>query len=215
MVSKSGADDPQERLRLWQMSTLFLCLLLFPAATIMVVHADLIVTTLFTAQYADAAPLFAIYALVLAWDCFDLTLPVRSAGKTMYLVYTSAAGLIVNLALLFPLYHAFGLIGPALAYLGTRIFSGLIFMFFILRLYNIRLKDMLPWSGIARVGLGCMVTAPLLYGFNALDVHELIQAFFGMALFGIGYVIFIRLFGSRLASDMMMRMLPVLRRSPS
>lgn len=215
MVASSRAPDPQERLHLWQQSTLFLCLLLFPAATAMVVHAELIVVTLFTEQYVAAAPIFCIYALVLVRECFDLMLPVRSAGKTNYCIYVALGGLLLNAALLFPFYHWFGLVGPALAYLLTRAAMAVPLLLAIRRLYGVSLARLLPWDGVVRIALGCAVTAPLLTVVGRwADGHSALTAAAGGVLFGGAYLLFLRLFGSQATDHLVIRLLPRLRRRP-
>lgn len=207
MVEKSQAKDPQDRLRLWQHSTLLLCLLLFPIGTTMIIYSDLIVRTLFTAQYAAAAPLFAIYALALIRESFDLTLPVRSAGKTHYFLLTNLIGLALNAALLIPFYRWFGLTGPAWAYVVTRTINGGLFVWIIMGIYRIRLGDLLPWGSVTRICIGCVVAMPLLFVLNPLGAHELLAGVGGLFLFGVGYLAFIRVFGGQVISDLMIRLL--------
>ncbi|KAB7627878.1 oligosaccharide flippase family protein [Alkalilimnicola sp. S0819] len=215
MVQKSEAREPMERLRLWQQSTVLLCLLLFPAATVMIVEAELIVRTLFTAEYVAAAPIFAIYGVVLLRECFDLTLPVRSAGKTSYFVYANLAGLAINAALLFPFYHLFGLLGPAWAYLLTRLITGVMFFPVIMHLYGIRLSRLLPWSDTGRLALGCLLAAPLLVVLEPTGLNELVAAMIGGLLFALAYLTFIRRFGSQTTVQILARIWPRWRRSPA
>jgi hypothetical protein len=121
---------------------------------------------------------------------------------------------VFNAMALFPFYYWFGLIGPALAYLATITFTGAMFMGTVLRLYQIRLSELLPWAAMARVALGCLIATPLLYVAEPFDVHELLGGIAGGVLFGISYVAFIRLLGGQALSDLMARLFLRARRRP-
>ncbi len=196
MVEESQHADSHNKLRLWQQTTLLLCLLLFPAATVLIGWADVIIRLLFTADYAAAAPIFTIYALVLMRDCFDLTLPLRVAGKTGQFLLTNVVGIVVNLALLFPFYSWFGLLGPAFAYLATRLVTAVAFSAVIVHAYNIRISGMLPWRDLAHIVVACAVMSPLMFVLVPLELPGIARAAGGAVLFVLGYILFIRRYGS-------------------
>lgn len=177
------AKEPQQRLDLWRHTNLLFCAILFPVGAIGVVYAEPVVRVLFTDEYVAAAPIFAIYALVLAKDSFDFGLPIRAFGRTSIFVYASIGALALNAALLYPLYLWLGLLGPALAFLLTRLGISVVYAVIVLRLYRMPLRELLHWSAVGRIALACALAVPLLLVTRWLELPPAAEVICGTALF--------------------------------
>ena len=204
--------EPRQRLILWQRSNVLFCAILFPIAILGVAYAEPLVRLLFTEQYVAAAPIFAIYAVMLAQDAFDFGMPIRAMGKTKFFVYTSTASLAINAALLYPLYHAFGLIGPALAFLIARQVIALVYLQITRRLYQMRLSELLHWGSVRCILLACAASSLVLLLPGLLELSAALTILTGSTLFISCYLLILYRFRDETIDLLFSRLMPVIGR---
>jgi O-antigen/teichoic acid export membrane protein len=175
----------QEALPLWRRATVYYCALLFPIAVIFAYYSDALVTILFTSEYADAVPVFAAFAAMLCISCFEFHLPLRVQNANRYFVTGNAIALIVNAALMYPLYVRLGLLGPAVAFVASQVGLVLYLGYRACRVYEIEISRILPWSQIGKVATVCAVCAPILLLGKVSTDNFLIRA----GVFGSAYIV--------------------------
>jgi O-antigen/teichoic acid export membrane protein len=143
--------DPKDALPLWRRATVWYCFLLFPAAILFSYYADAIVTVLFTDQYAAAIPVFAVFALLIYLYCFDFHLPLRVQNANRYFVVGNIIALVVNVSLLFPMYRLFGLVGPAIGFVTSRLMLTLYLASRTSRVYQVGVYELVLWRDVGKV----------------------------------------------------------------
>lgn len=169
-------NDPKSALRLWQRSNVVFCFLLFPPFVLLTYHAELFVTTLFTDEYLPAVPVFQVYALWLLRRCFSTDVLLRSRGKTAFMLAGTGLSVAINLTLMVVLYRWFGLIGPAVAYIAGEILLEIYYAALVKKEFGLSIATLVDWTGIFRVGVGCLAGIPLLIVADRVPGPELLRA---------------------------------------
>lgn len=151
-----------DALPLWKQATIWYCILLFPIMVLFYYYADAVVAILFTEDYFDAIPVFSAYALMLVIYCFDFHLPLRVQNANRYFVIASIIGLVVNSTLLYPMYLAFGLVGPVVAFIVSQFVFSSYLARQTSRLYKVKIGQLVRWLDVAKIIAAALVCAPIL-----------------------------------------------------
>lgn len=175
---------PKDSLPLWKRATVWYCVLLFPTAVIFSYYADAIVTVLFTAEYAAAIPIFAVYALILYLYCFDFHLPLRVQNANRYFLSGNIIALAFNLILLYPMYLAFGLLGPVAALVVSRLVLTVYLGYCTVKIYQEGWREIVRWAAVAKVLFAAVACVPLL----TLGKHVVPDLLLRSIVFGSLYV---------------------------
>jgi O-antigen/teichoic acid export membrane protein len=178
--------EPKDALPLWQKATLWYCVMLLPIAALFLYYSDAIVTILFTTEYEAAVPVFSCFALMLVTACFDFHLPLRAQNANKYFVIGSVIALATNVALLFPMYKIFGLIGPAVGFLISRLMMTIYLANRAAYVYKIKIADLLPWHQIKKTVAAVVICVPVLVvGKISIDQLFIRSVVFGTSFFAI------------------------------
>jgi len=159
---RRGAAASDQRLAMWGRGIVVNCILLFPMIVLLIRYAEPLIVTVFGAAYRPSVVVLQLYALVILRECFDMTLPLRSANRTSPLVQSSLVGLLVNAVTLFFLMPIVGIAGGAIG-LAAGGFAEVIYLgWCIAAASKVALPRLLPWRSIGKVGLaalsaGCVV----------------------------------------------------------
>lgn len=175
----------KDALPLWQRATVWYCALLFPVAVLFSYYADAIVTTLFTEDYAAAIPVFSAFSFVLYLHCFDFHLPIRVQNANKYFVIGSAAALIVNVALLYPAYLYFGILGPAIVFFLSRLVMTIYLAACARKLYRVHIRDLVLWKDVGMILVASTLCIPVLIAGKFFVDHLALRAF----IFGSAYLV--------------------------
>jgi O-antigen/teichoic acid export membrane protein len=138
-------------LDLWRRSTVIFSIMLLPIAILLACFAEPVVTTVFSAKYAAAVPVFQVYLILLLRESFDFDLALRAAGKPHVALQANVLALIVNIALALVLVPRIGLIGGAIALVTCRIAGAAYLALRVARISTTRIAQLLPWGCLARV----------------------------------------------------------------
>jgi O-antigen/teichoic acid export membrane protein len=163
MVRKS-ASSVEERLGIWRRGIVVNCVILFPLIVLLARYAEPLIVHVFGASYRPSVLVLQIYTLVIFRECFDMTLPLRSANRTMPLVHSSLVGLLVNVACVFLLVSRAGIAGAALALVAASFAEAFYLGWCVARLSNISMVKLLPWNVIGKVALAAIVAAGVTIG---------------------------------------------------
>ena len=162
MVSAGRAADGRS-MDLWQRSTVIFAILLLPIGVILFRYADVVITTLFSKRYLDAAPVFRVYLLILVRECFDLDLALKAVNKTAQATRAHIGMFLSNLALLLVLTPRLGVVGAAAAMVIARFGNGIYLSFKLAHLQRFSIAKLLPWRDLGKVALAALVAASVLY----------------------------------------------------
>jgi O-antigen/teichoic acid export membrane protein len=155
---------------LWQRATVINSVLLLPMAVLLVVFAEPLITAVFGPEYRDAAPVMRIYALVLVRECCDFGPALRALNRTDPLIHSSLVGLLISGVALFLLLPVAGIAGAMLAVVCATFAEGTYLGWRVKRLYQVRLRDLLPWRSVGKTALAAALASPVLAGSAWTDV---------------------------------------------
>jgi O-antigen/teichoic acid export membrane protein len=175
-----NSDDP---LALWRRTTVVSMLLLVPVGIVLVEFARPLVTTLFTADYEAAVPIFQLYVLVLLREVFDFGVPLRAANRTAPVAHSNLLAVVLTVVLLAVLMPLFGLIGAVIAFLISRFSDGLYLAYRTCREYRIPVRELADWRDLAKVACACGVGSLVFVGSFWTDHFGLVGVVIGAVVF--------------------------------
>ena len=121
-------------------------------------------------------------------------IPIRAKNKNKVLLVGHIYYTIVHMGILYLLYHLIGFLGPAIAF----VFMETIFLFYfgsiILRIYNIKIKDLFYWRKIFTILLVGLICTPVLYLGDIFKFNEIFTAVLFSSIYIVVYLIIINNF---------------------
>ena len=184
--------DPLAGLRLWQRANVLYCFIVFPVFILLFYYADIFIRVLFTEQYVAAVTLFQILLLFMVRQCFGMSPPLRAMNQNKYFVRGNSIAFVLNVCLIYVLFNAIGIEGPAAAlvlsdivlviYLGNR----------ILKVYAISLRHLFMWRKIGTLLMGTLLGVPVLLGGELIPGNNVVVALACSLCYGFIYYGFIR-----------------------
>ena len=165
-----------------------------PLFFIMFIYADVIIKTLFTANYLAAVPIFQVYLFYFLKQCFEMGIPIRAMNKNKYFLIGYIFSTVINLGLLFLLYRILGMLGPALAYVLSEIVLAFYYGKNILKIYNIKIKDLFHWRKVFIIlGIG-ISSCPILFIGRFVPINPILSAIIFSIIYLAIYVLVLRIF---------------------
>lgn len=156
---RSGKEAP---LALWRRATVVNTIVLFPVVVIIERYARPLVVAVFGRGYVEAALVLQIYMAVVVRECFDFAPALRALNRTRPLVASNTASLAACGALLAILVPAAGVAGAMIAFALGAWIDAMWLGQRTLRHYHVRLRDLIPWSSIGRVGAAALLAGAVL-----------------------------------------------------
>jgi O-antigen/teichoic acid export membrane protein len=197
LLPEMSGDDRNARensLVLWRRTTVVIAIFLIAAAVVLGRSADLIITTLFSAEYRPAVALFQIYLLVLIRESVDFAVPLRAISQTTPILRSNLLALGINAALALLLLPTVGLAGAVWAFVISRMIEGIYLGWETLRAYQIRLRDLADWRDLGKVIAAALLAAPVLHPFLWGDTLTIASAVFGSLLYCVTFCLILALF---------------------
>lgn len=151
LVEMFRAGRAREAIGLWRASIEKVSLLVVPVALVFVVAAEEVVEILFTAEYANAAPVLRWYAILTVGRVASFGSVIVAAGRPRMVFQAAMLSLLSNVAFSLPLLWAFGFVGPAM---GTALAFVPIVLFYtwcIARASELPFGEIFPLYAYARV----------------------------------------------------------------
>jgi O-antigen/teichoic acid export membrane protein len=182
---RRGTSSGEEALVVWRRATIVNCTILFPVGVLLVRYAEPIVVTAFGAAYRAAIPVLQIYALVIVRECFDVSLPLRSASRTMPLVQSSLVSLAVSSASLFLLLPAAGIVGATAALVAAGFAEAAFLVWQVVKFYRVSVADLLPWGSALKVGGAAVLASVVTLG----NFWTQVLGFAGIVFAGTLYIV--------------------------
>lgn len=188
LLGEMAAQRPDariDRLALWRRSTVVTAILLFPCGVVLARFAEIIVVTLFSDAYREAALVFQLYLLVLIRDSMDFAVPLRAANRTTPILRSNLVAIVLNAGLLALLLPLWGLAGAVIAFVASRIVEGGYLASQTMRAYGVRLSQLADWADLLKVAVAATLAAVVLYGSFWTDV----LGFFGVLVAALLYLL--------------------------
>jgi len=206
-IASKTDEAPKVALVLWQRATVVYCVVMVPMAVLFFYYADVFISVPFTEAYADAIPIFQVFALLLVRECFDFTLPLRIVNRTKLFVHVNVFMIAINLGLMLLLYDYYGILGPALAMVITRFLAGFVFAAYVMKYCDYTFAGLLPWVDIGKVVLLCLACVPVLLIGDMIEVGALIRSLLFASIYTLLYVVLLMKLGIDDVREFILRLL--------
>lgn len=131
---------------LYQRATLKTAVLFYPIFVFLAVSAKQFITILFTHQYAEAAPVFALYLLLFVRSSVETGSILMIFKKNIFLFEVFFAGFIVNVLLSIILFNKIGRLGVPIATVIVTYAVNIVNMILAARLLGVSFFKILPWG---------------------------------------------------------------------
>jgi O-antigen/teichoic acid export membrane protein len=190
-------DDKAGVLALWRRSTVVAFILLISSGVLLARFADTIVTTLFSADYRPAVPVFQLYVLALLRESFDFSVALRTIDKTAPMLRSNLVALVLNAGLMLLMVPRWGLIGAVGSFVIARLVEGAYLGYQTLRAYQIGLRDLADWTDLFKSIAAAAIAAIVLYGTFWTDSLGLAGVVVASTLYWLVFVLLLRLAGVR------------------
>lgn len=195
--------DVGDPLALWRRTTVVSMLLLVPVGIVLAEFAAPLVTTLFTAEYVAAVPVFQLYVVVLLREVFDFGVPLRAINRTAPIAHSNLIAVGLTIVLLAVLLPRFGLIGAVTAFLASRFADGTYLAYRMCREYRMPVGGLADWRDLAKVALACAAGSTVFIG-SFWTEH------FGLGGIAIGSIVFFAIVAALLVLMQLPEMLRIL-----
>lgn len=189
---KHAASGSQEGLALWRTANTYYCFLVFPVFAVMFVYAELIIVTLFTATYREAADIFRVALLVMIRQCFEMGTPLRAVNANKHMLAGNLLAIVFNLPLLYVLLNTIGIIGAAFAWLFTDVFLASYLARQIMKHYKIGIGGIANWGQLLKLTLAAGLGAPVLWVAERQFPDSIWLAMLSSSLFCGLYLLFVK-----------------------
>ena len=137
-------------LELWHASAVKVGLIMMPAFWFFMLFAEPAMRVLFTAGFVEAVIPFRVYLLLLPLRVCAYSGILRALGESRPVVTSSVAALLLNAALVVPLWHALGIAGPAFAAVLSQVLAAAVLLRVIRARLELRWWQTLPYPALAR-----------------------------------------------------------------
>jgi O-antigen/teichoic acid export membrane protein len=164
-----AGDDRDGFRRLWHGSVEKVAAIMMPVFFFFLVLADPAIRVLFSAEFSEAVIPFRIYLFLLPLRLCGYGSVLRALGETRPILTASLAALLVNAVLIFPLYFAMGIAGPAVASDLAQLVA------IVMLLARIRIHLGLAWTRIMPFGrLGRTMLVAAVAGLPLIAIARLV-----------------------------------------
>lgn len=148
------------------------------------------ITILYSAKYLDSVGLvvFRLYLIVAAFRFTYFGMIPSALGKTRVILLYTTIAIVINVALNYPFFLMFGMIGPAIATIISMLLSAILYFAHSLRLVSLRLTDIFRMPNL--LGLFLIYAIGVLIqtvGYRVLKTYTDNS----LVLFGVVYVLFV------------------------
>lgn len=160
---------------IWHDTSRKLALVFIPAAAMLIVNANRIITLLFGDRYAQSVPIFMLWSLTIVFSIFQTDGVMRVFAQTRFLVVMNLARLITIVSLMKWSLHRFDLLGPVIVTLIGVTVAKTVALGRIKVLLEIPVKQLMPWMNLGGIAILAMLAAIPSALINAyVDLHSVL-----------------------------------------
>lgn len=172
LMKEKRSDDV---VRVWgnaiNISFTFMCLI----AGGLFVFAPDVMSVFYSAKYAtpEGIAVFRVYASILLLRFTYWGIVLNATGKTKFVLYSSIASMVLNLAGNVASYYAFGFIGPAVSTFAVTFVIAFAQLYFTTKELNVSIKTIFPWKNMAKMLLQTIAFASVFWVIRYILLAEL------------------------------------------
>jgi O-antigen/teichoic acid export membrane protein len=193
-MAEKVKDEPLQALGLWKRANILYLFLLVPLFYLQLYYAEIIIQILFTQNYLGSVPIFQIYLGFFLLQCFEMGIPIRVKNKNKSLLIGHIFYTIIHIGILYLFYNFFGFLGPAIAFVFMEILFIIYFGSIILRIYEIKIKELFHWRKVFIIISAGLICTPILYIGDLLKLDAVLSLFLFSAIYTIVYLIIVSFF---------------------
>ncbi len=172
LVEMRIAGDKRGVLRYFRMATSKVGLAVVPVTLFAGLMAHELIPAVVGERYADATTAFRVFCLATTLRGINYGTVLQSYAETRYGLWLTLLGTASNVAVTFPMTHAFGIAGAAVGTLISTILTLGLALRRIRQLTGTGWRDVFPWLDYSRNIIVSSVSALPLFGIEWLLVHE-------------------------------------------
>lgn len=165
-----------EGIALWSSSVELSFWLIVFSVGVLFVFAPQVIMLLYSEKYLPGIAVFRIYSCVLIWRTTYFGMILNVTGHTKLVLKYSLISLLLNVVMNFVFYHAFGLIGPALATFFSMGVMAFVQLQRSAKLLQFPFNSLFPWKRLGMIIVFNLVTIVLLMAllqFFSLRINDL------------------------------------------
>jgi len=162
LAGEASAENRAPDLALWMRTNALFAILLVPVGVLLARYAEIVVSTLFSAKYLPAVPLFQVYMLSLLTDTVDFGVSFRLLNITRKFVRGFVMGMIVNLTTLVILLPLMGTVAALIALMAGQYLAAFYFGWVQSRITGVSFARTLGLPVLVRVMLAAALATPVL-----------------------------------------------------
>ena len=161
-------------LTIWHASIEKVVLIIFPCFIFLFIHAQQIITLLYTDRFANSVIIFRTYLFLLLFTITIYGNIFNAANRNSILLYTNIVNVLLNAILSVVLVKMYGNIGPAIAIVLAYTMSSIINIIIIKYILHVRFKEVFPWEFLFKLML-CSVVSGIIPAFieSMFDLQKL------------------------------------------
>lgn len=161
LVIYLSQNNKDKAIRIWNNSAEFSFTFMAFIVCLLIVFSKEVITFLYSGKFLSGTDIYYVYSclLLLRFTYFGMFL--NAGGKSKSILYSSIVSVMVNIILDIILYHAFGVIGPAIATFVSQIIMNLLQLILTCKNFECCFAKILPWK---RIGFCSLINSFLLAG---------------------------------------------------
>jgi len=161
---------------LWRRSLLKTAVLFLPLFVFLELSARPFVQVLFTREYLDAAPVFAVYLLLFLRSTVETGTIIQVFKKTRFIASVFAVGFVVNLVLSLIMFEMMGRMGVPIATVITMYAITFINVSYACGLLGVSFKDLLPSAALLKRFVVALVPGVVVWlGYRRVVVDNIFE----------------------------------------
>ncbi len=158
-----------------------------------------VIHLLYGDKYLAGDSVFKVFCILLIFRSTYWGLILNSSGKTKFILYSSLASLLLNVALNFLMFKLWGMVGCAIASLLSTVLISFLQLFYTCKIIKMSILKIWPWKKILMILFINFVFAILFYRLKEiLFIDLVIGSFFESLILGfiwasISFIVFFKL----------------------
>jgi O-antigen/teichoic acid export membrane protein len=177
-------------LTLWHASATRLAAFYFPITAALLAFAPELITLFFTEAFAEATPIFRIFALIMIWDCLSgIESLLKAFAQNRFIFWTTAMQSAIILTGSWIGLPSIGLAGPAIAAVVSFSVGQCVRLVRVRHLLAVPYGDLLPWKSLGLCAFLAVGSAGLGWSVGLAFRSSWLTLILGGAVTAVAYLI--------------------------
>jgi O-antigen/teichoic acid export membrane protein len=130
--------------------------------------------------------------LIMLRQCFEMSTPLRAMNENRYFITGNLVAILVNAGFIIVTFDDLGLLAAPIALLCSEVTLAVYLGSRILKVYSVRVRQMLFWTKLMAMALAVLLNVPILLIGELVPIGDAVRAIVFSSLFLAGYFVFVR-----------------------